>query len=46
MSTHPHLGDKPHTDTLVRVLDHWDGWRTAEIRMHDLLEIHWLQPAI
>jgi hypothetical protein len=22
----------------------WDGWRTAEVRLADLQNIHWLQP--
>lgn len=30
--------------TLIRVHREWDGWRTAEIRLHDLRNVHWSQP--
>jgi len=33
------------TDTMVRVQQEWDGWRTADVRLQDLHNIHWLQPA-
>jgi|SRR6187200_1676574 len=32
-------------DLLVRVHREWDGWRSAEVRLSDLRDIHWLQPA-
>ena len=28
----------------IRVHDRWDGWRTAEIRLKDIQEVHWFQP--
>lgn len=31
-------------DTKVRVQQEWDGWRTADVRLQDLHNIHWLQP--
>ena len=31
--------------TLIRVHHHWDGWRSAEVRLSDLQNVHWLQPA-
>ena len=31
-------------DLLVCVQCEWDGWRTAEVRLVDLQNLHWLQP--
>jgi len=31
-------------DVLVRVQREWNGWQTAEVRLGDLENIHWLQP--
>jgi len=34
-----------HTsDVLIRVHDSWSGWRSAEIRLADLEDVHWWQP--
>jgi hypothetical protein len=30
--------------TLIRVQREWDGWRTAEVRLSDLQDVHWFQP--
>jgi hypothetical protein len=30
---------------IVRVQTDWKGWRTADIRLSDLQEIHWSQPS-
>jgi hypothetical protein len=35
---------KTHDDVLVRVHREWDGWRSAEVRLSDLRDVHWLQP--
>ena len=32
-------------DTPIFVQREWDGWRTAEVRLHDLEDIHWFQPS-
>jgi hypothetical protein len=32
-------------DTLVRVHREWDGWRSAEVRIGDLEDVHWFQPS-
>jgi hypothetical protein len=32
-------------ETLIHVRDAWNGWRGAEIRMGDLSDVHWVQPA-
>jgi len=29
---------------LIRVHRSWDGWRSAEVHMTDLQEVHWRQP--
>jgi hypothetical protein len=31
-------------DMLICVQREWDGWRTAEVRLGDLQNIHWHQP--
>jgi hypothetical protein len=31
-------------ETLVRVHSEWNGWKTAEVRMSDLADLHWFQP--
>jgi hypothetical protein len=31
--------------TMVRVQVEWNGWRTASVRLSDIQEIHWYQPA-
>lgn len=31
-------------DTKVRVQQEWDGWRTADVHLQDLHNIHWRQP--
>jgi LDH2 family malate/lactate/ureidoglycolate dehydrogenase len=33
------------SDTMVRVQQEWDGWRTADVPLQALHNIHWLQPA-
>jgi hypothetical protein len=35
-----------HADdsTLVVVQREWDGWRTAQVRLADLEDVHWFQP--
>ena len=30
---------------VVRVQCEWNGWRTAEVSIDDLEQIHWFQPA-
>jgi hypothetical protein len=32
-------------ETLIRVQRDWDGWRTGEVRLGDLKNVHWLQPS-
>ena len=29
---------------LVRVQERWDGWHSAEVRLGDVRDVHWLQP--
>jgi hypothetical protein len=31
-------------DTLIPVQREWNGWRLAEVRIKDLLDVHWFQP--
>lgn len=31
-------------DMLIPVQREWKGWRTADVRLGDLQNIHWLQP--
>lgn len=31
-------------DTVICVQGEWDGWKTAEVRLQDLLDVHWRQP--
>ena len=33
------------SEMLVQVRCAWNAWRTAEVRVADLQDIHWLQPA-
>ena len=35
----------PELEIVVRIHPEWDGWRSAEVRLADLENIHWLQPA-
>jgi len=35
----------PTDARLIRVHAHWDDWRNADIRLADLRDVHWLQPA-
>jgi hypothetical protein len=38
-------GPMPADDhTLIRVHRNWDGWWTADVRVSDLQDVHWLQP--
>jgi hypothetical protein len=30
---------------LISVQSEWNGWRSAEVRLADLSEVHWFQPA-
>jgi hypothetical protein len=34
-----------HDDLLVCVQREWNGWRTGQVRLHDLQDIHWFQPS-
>ena len=29
---------------LIRAHCEWDGWRSAEVRLGDLQDVHWFQP--
>lgn len=31
-------------EILIRVHQEWDGWRSAEVRLRDLQDVHWHQP--
>lgn len=31
-------------DVLIRVHDSWSGWRSAEVALSDLEDVHWSQP--
>jgi hypothetical protein len=31
-------------ETLIQVQREWDGWKTAEVRLGDLRDVHWFQP--
>jgi hypothetical protein len=31
-------------EAMIRVQSDWNGWRTAEVRLGDLHDVHWLQP--
>jgi hypothetical protein len=33
------------TDVVIRVHREWAGWQSAEIRLRDLEDVHWYQPA-
>jgi hypothetical protein len=35
---------KTQDELLVRVHREWDSWRSAEVRLSDLRDVHWLQP--
>jgi hypothetical protein len=35
---------QPNDHTVVFVQPEWNGWRTAEIRLGDLQDLHWWQP--
>ena len=32
-------------ETVICVQGQWNGWKTAEVRLRDLLEVHWRQPS-
>ena len=31
-------------DSMIRVHAQWDGWRSADVRIADLDEVHWFRP--
>jgi hypothetical protein len=31
-------------ETVICVQGEWNGWKTAEVRLRDLLDVHWRQP--
>jgi hypothetical protein len=31
-------------EMLIRVQSAWNGWRSADIRLRDLRDVHWFQP--
>jgi hypothetical protein len=35
----------PAAEILIRVHSRWDDWRTADVRLEDLQDVQWLQPA-
>jgi hypothetical protein len=35
----------PYDDMLIRVQSDWNGWRSATLRLRDLEDVHWFQPA-
>lgn len=35
---------KTQDEVLVRVHREWDSWRSAEVRLSDIQDVHWLQP--
>jgi hypothetical protein len=35
---------KPAAEMLIRVHGSWNGWQTAEVRLGDIHDVHWLQP--
>lgn len=32
-------------DLLIPVYDAWNGWHNAEVRLGDIRDVHWSQPA-
>jgi hypothetical protein len=32
-------------EMVIRVHSEWNGWRNAEVRLDDLQDVHWFQPA-
>ena len=32
------------SDTVICVQGKWDGWKTAEVRLRNLQDVHWSQP--
>jgi hypothetical protein len=30
--------------TLIRIQTEWNGWRSAQVRLNDLHDVHWFQP--
>lgn len=36
---------RAYDDILIRVHCEWNGWRSAEVRLADLSEVYWFQPA-
>lgn len=35
---------KTQAEVLVRVHRDWDGWHSAEVRLHDIQDVQWFQP--
>lgn len=33
------------SDAVICVQGEWDGWKTAEVRLRDLQDVHWSQPS-
>lgn len=31
-------------ERVIRVQSAWNGWRSAEVRLSDIREVHWFQP--
>jgi hypothetical protein len=34
----------PRDPALIRVQREWNAWRTAEVRLNDLQDVHWFEP--
>lgn len=34
-----------YDDVIIRVHSNWDAWQTGAVRVGDLEEVHWFQPA-
>jgi hypothetical protein len=34
----------PTSESVVCVQGTWDGWKTAEVRLRDIVDLHWHQP--
>ena len=35
---------QPMNDILIPVQREWNGWKSTEVRLGDLQDVHWLQP--
>jgi hypothetical protein len=35
---------QPEDATLIRVQREWNGWRSAQVRLDHLHDVHWFQP--